>query len=160
MIRTIFLLLMLMALSGCSWINIKFTEDKPEANKLSDTVGGYYFGYSVNGVHGIQIFDDKQTTYLQVPDGVLVERVWMIVDGRKDDQYFDVENYLIKIPRTSMKTMVLTNRGLFVAERRSSLPVNGTNQVLLNQLLMAQLKALIAEANAIKARLTANLENK
>lgn len=160
MIRLFFLFLMIMSLSGCSWISIKFSDEKTVANKQSDTVSGYYFGYSVNGVPGVQIFDDKQTTYLQLPASVLVDRVWMYVDGQKEDQFYDVEDYLIKIPRVSMKTMVLTNKGLFVAERRSSLPANGTNKVLLNQLLMAQLKSLIAEAMAIKERLASHLEKK
>jgi hypothetical protein len=151
---------MIVSLSGCSWLNVKFSDDKPAANKQSDTVGGYYFGYTVNGVSGVQIFDDKQTTYLQLPNGVVIERIWMFVDGLKEEQFFDIENYLVKVPRTSMKSMVLTNRGLFVAERRASLPVNHINQALLNQLLMTQLKSLIAEAMSIKARLASNLEKK
>jgi hypothetical protein len=97
---------------------------------------------------------------LQLPNGVVIERIWMFVDGLKEEQFFDIENYLVKVPRTSMKSMVLTNRGLFVAERRASLPVNHINQALLNQLLMVQLKALIAEATAIKARLSAYMEKK
>jgi uncharacterized protein YceK len=157
-IRTILVILSVAVLSGCSLVVTKYDDNAPAANKESQTVGGYYFGYLINGAKGIQIFDDRSTTYLQLPPNTYVDSVWMYDGSDKLPQFYDVEGSLIKIPRVSMKVVVLTNSGLFVAQRQSPLPEKSVNKKLRDEILLSKIRELLAEINMIKARMVARLE--
>jgi hypothetical protein len=156
--KSILSIVLAFSLSGCSALFIHQDENHTAYNKKSDYVGGYYFGYKVNGVNNIQIFDDTTTTYLQLPSGIIVNNVWMYEGDQKYEELFDYKEYSVQIPKVSMRVVVLTNYGLFVAERNQNIPYVSTNKKLEELIIMTKIKELMSEISIIKNRIVQRLE--
>lgn len=144
-------------MSGCS-VGLTKEPDVTVSNKKMDYVGGYYFGYHVNGVKGMQVFDDHSTTYLQIPGDVVVEKVWTYQNDYRHEELFDFKDHSIRVPKVSMKIVVLTNKGLFIAERKENISYQESNKVLHNALIMQQINHLLNELKSIKSRIAQRME--
>lgn len=143
--------------SGCS---IVLKPDDFSQNKKTDKIGQYYFGYKVGGINGLQVFDDSENTFINIPVGLDVESVWVYKGDLKTSVSFEKFNHSIKIPYVSNKLVVQTVKGFFVADRDIKLNDLSVNNSLKNKLLLDKLSILMAEAEIIKKRLLLKLESK
>lgn len=151
MIRKLITILCVASLSGCALIQ----NPAPIPDDKLDYIGKYYFGYQVNGMSGYQVFDNGSITFVNVPKGLVVEKVTY---GDNVESVYKQEDYVVKIPVVASSFHIITNMGSIIAERKNKINSVQEDKGLKKEILEAKLSELKKEMAIINERITKRME--